>query len=77
MRSGRMRSRLERHARVHGSPGRGTGAAGVTGAAFEAVRPGIATITSARNPCDPASSHPPRPECGVVIEYRVTLVMTT
>jgi hypothetical protein len=50
--------------------------AGVTGAAFEAVRPGVATITSARNPCGAASSHPPRLECGVVIGYRVTLVMT-
>ncbi|MBV9380444.1 MAG: hypothetical protein JOY82_16045 [Streptosporangiaceae bacterium] len=49
---------------------------GVTGAAFEAARPGIATITSARNPCGPAASHSPRLECGVIMEYRVTLVIT-
>ena len=49
---------------------------GVTGAAFEAARPGVATITSARNPCGPPTSHPPKLECGVIMEYRVTLVMT-
>ncbi len=57
---------------------------GVTGAAFEAVRPGVAILSSARHSCRPdasAGSAATTPSassansCGVMLAFRVTLVV--
>jgi hypothetical protein len=57
---------------------------GVTGAAFQAIGPGEATITSARYPCrvpGPGGSAATAPaatppvHCGAVMAFRVTLVV--
>jgi hypothetical protein len=58
----------------------------VTGAAFEAARPGVAAISSARHPCrilapaDPgsttsATTAPPM-HCGAIMAFRVTIEVT-
>jgi hypothetical protein len=56
--------------------GRFTLRVGETGAVFDAVRPGTATITSSRYPCGP-TPHPPKVQCGVVIGYRVDLLIVS
>jgi hypothetical protein len=52
--------------------------AGVTGAAFEAVRPGFAVVSSVRYPCQRAAgtgaaASPPAMDCGTANAFRVTL----
>jgi hypothetical protein len=44
---------------------------GVTGAAFQAVRPGVAHLTSARTLCSSGPVH-----CDALAEFRVTLVVS-
>jgi hypothetical protein len=59
--------------------------AGVTGAFFQAVGPGAATVRSIMTPCQPgspggsapASSRPASgPQCQVVVSFQVTLLVT-
>jgi hypothetical protein len=56
---------------------------GVTGAAFDALRPGTAALTSARYPCRvhgpaPATAQESAPptHCGAIMAFRVTLVVS-
>jgi hypothetical protein len=52
---------------------------GITGAAFEAIHPGVATISSARYPCQARTSGPgapsPATQCGSPSDFRVTLTV--
>jgi hypothetical protein len=52
---------------------------GITGAAFEAIHPGVATISSARYPCQARTSGPgaasPAAQCGSPADFRVTLTV--
>jgi hypothetical protein len=59
--------------------------AGVTGAFFQAVRPGTATVRSIMTPCQrgsPGASVPPSggpgsgPQCQVVVGFHITLLVT-
>jgi hypothetical protein len=51
--------------------------AGWTGASFQAARPGTAIVTASRYPCGTVSPRAPKMVCGVIIGYRVDVLVVS